>query len=147
MAPVPKKLIAGEQKKFANHDMVFFTKTRFSAAQINAGAELLPATYGYKYRMVDAAMVAAGGAASGATDVRILATQAGVSVALLAIAIAGLTQNTMTEAGMANAAILAASASFDQCDVQTPITIGKTGGSLAGATSVDVFFWYSIDRA
>lgn len=146
MAPVTKKLIAGEQKKLANNDMVFFTRTRFTAAQINAGAELLPALYGQKYRMVDAAMIAVGGAVSGATDVRILATQAAVAVALVIGAIAALTQSAIVDAGQANMTILADGASFAQCDVQTNITVGKTGGSLAGATAVDVLFWYSIDR-
>ena len=96
--------------------------------------------------MVDAAMIAVGGAASGATDVRILATQAAVSVALVIGAIAALTQSALVDAGQANMTVLADGASFGQCDLQTSITVGKTGGTLAGATSIDVLFWYSIDR-
>lgn len=120
-------------------------RTRFTAAQINAGVTLLPAVPGYAYRMIDAQMIAIGGAATTATDVRILGTRAAGSVALLVVAIAALTQSAIVRAGAANAAVLADGASHTPLDVNTAITVGKTGGALAGATNVDVIFNYVLE--
>src|SRR6185503_7129416 len=78
-------------------------RTRFTVAQINAGATLLPAVPGFAYRIVDMTLIAIGGAVSGATDVRILGTRAAGSVALLAAAVAALTQSAVLRAGAANA--------------------------------------------
>jgi hypothetical protein len=120
-------------------------RTRFTAAQINAGATLLAAVPGYAYRMIDAQMIAIGGAASGATDVRILGTRAAGSVALLTVAVAALTQSAVVRAGAANADVLADGASHTPLDVNTAVTVGKTGGSLATATHVDVIFNYVLE--
>ena len=119
-------------------------RTRFTAAQINAGASLLPAVPGFAYRLVDAKLVAIGGAATTATDVRILGTRTG-SVALLAVAVAALTQSAVVRAGATNAAVLADGASFTPLDANTPVTVGKTGGTLAGATHVDVIAEYALE--
>jgi len=120
-------------------------RTRFTTAQVNAGATLLPAVPGKQYRIVDMALIAIGGAAATATSVDILATQSASSVKLLAAAVAGLTQNTLLRAGAANAAILAAGASFVQNDVNTAITIGKTNSDLATATHVDALVTYVLE--
>ena len=120
-------------------------RTRFTVAQINAGATLLPAVPGFAYRLVDAALIAVGGAASGATDVRILGTRAAGSVALLVAAIAALTQSALLRAGAANAVILADGASFTPLDANTAVTVGKTGGTLATATHVDVIASYVLE--
>jgi hypothetical protein len=77
---------------------------------------------------------------------QILATQAAASVAALIAAVAGLTQNTLLRAGAANATILAGGASFVSNDVNTAITIGKTGGTLATSTHIDVLLTYVIER-
>lgn len=121
---------------------VLFARSSFTTAQVNAGATLLPAKPGYKYQMVDAAMIAVGGNAAGATTIDLLGTQSASSVKLLANAVAGLTQNTLLRAGAANSAILAAGASLAACDANTAITVGKTGSDLSGATSVIVQFSY-----
>jgi hypothetical protein len=96
--------------------------------------------------MVDSSMIAVGGAAAGATSVDINATLATVSRKLLSSAIAGLTQSAILRAGAANAAVLADGASHTANDENTAITVAKTGASLTGATSVDVFFEYVVDE-
>lgn len=145
MPPTTKKSIQAEAFKDANNSKVFHHRERFTAAQIDAGQTLLPAVPGYKYRIVDMAMIAIGGAVTGATDVRFLGTAASASVALLIAAIAALTQNTLLRAGATNATVLAAGASFTELDGNTAITIGKTGGAVATATHVDFLISYCLE--
>lgn len=125
---------------------VLHVRQRFTIAQVNAGATILPAVPGFKYRLVDVSMISIGGAASGATTVDLLATQSASSVKLVANAVAGLTQNTLLRAGATNSTILAAGASFVQNDVNTAITIGKTGSDVATATHIDVLLSYEIEN-
>jgi hypothetical protein len=121
-------------------------RQRFSIAEINAGATLLPAIPGRKYRLVDCAMIAIGGAAATATSVDLRGTQAASGVNLVAAAVAGLTQNTLLRAGAANAAILAGGASFAACDDNTAITVAKTGSNVATATHVDFIVNFEIEN-
>jgi hypothetical protein len=104
----------------------------------------LPAVAGLRYRLFDAALIAIGGNAATATSVDVRGTQSASGVNLLAAAVAGLTQNTLLRAGATNAAILAGGASFLPCDVNTAITIAKTGSNLATATHVDVLLSYEL---
>jgi hypothetical protein len=120
-------------------------RRRFTIAEVNAGATLLPAIAGRAYRMIDSAMIAIGGAAATATSVDLRGTQAASSVNLVANAVAGLTQNTLLRAGATNAAILAGGVSFVANDVNTAITVGRTGSALATATHIDVLLTYAID--
>lgn len=120
-------------------------RRRFTVAEINAGATLLPAIAGRSYRMIDSAMIAIGGAAATATSVDLRATQAATGVNLVANAVAGLTQNTLLRAGAANAAILAGGVSFVANDVNTAVTVGRTGSNVATATHIDVLLTYAID--
>lgn len=120
-------------------------RLRFSAAQVNAGATVVAAVPGRAYRLIDAQMISIGGAAAGATDVRLLGTRAAGSVALLVVAIAALTQSAIVRAGAANATVLADGASHTPLDANTPITIGKTGGSLTGSTNIDVILTYALE--
>lgn len=120
-------------------------RTRFTIAQINAGATLLPAVPGFAYRLVDAQVIAIGGAVTGATDVRLLGTRAAGAVALLAVAVAALLQSAVVRAGAANAAVLADGASFTPLDANTAVTVGKTGGAAATATHVDVIAQYALE--
>lgn len=122
-------------------------RTRFTAAQITAGATLLPAVPGFTYRLIDVALIAIGGAVTGATDVRVLGTRAAGSVALLVAAIAALTQSALLRAGATNAVILADGASFTALDANTAVTVGKTGGATATATHVDVIAQYVLEAA
>lgn len=120
-------------------------RARVTTANVNAGATLLAAVPGLKYRVHDMAMIAIGGAAATATTIDILATQSASSVKLMASAVAGLTQNTLLRAGATNGAILAGGVSFVANDANTAITIGKTGSDLATATHIDVLLTYSIE--
>lgn len=120
------------------------TRQRFTIAQVNAGATILPAVEGYKYRLIDAKIIAIGGAAAAGTTVDIGGTQTS-AVKLVAFAQAGLTQNTLLRDGDASGAILAAGASYVQNDVNTAITIGKTGSAFTTATHFDVVLSYALE--
>lgn len=123
-------------------------RKRFTIAEINAGATLLSALpVGFKYRMVDATMIAVGGAVGATTTVDILATASAASRKLLAVAIAALTQSAVVRAGATNATLLADGASFTANDSATAITVGKTGATATTATHVDVSFCYVIEKA
>lgn len=122
-------------------------RRRVTTAEVNAGLNLLAAVPGFAYRVHDVSLIAIGGNAATATSVDIRGTQSASVVNLLAAAVAGLTQNTLLRAGAANAAILAAGASFVQNDANTPITIAKTGSNLATATHIDVLLTYEVVAA
>lgn len=115
-------------------------------ADVNAGLTLLPALAGYKYRLLDGFAIAVGGAAGAVTTVDILGTQSTSSVKLLSFAQANLTQSAIVRAGGTGGTVLADGASFAICDVNTAITIGKTGSSLTTATAIHVFLAYAIER-
>lgn len=120
---------------------------RFTTAQVNAGATVLAAVPGYKYRVHDASMIAIGGNAAAATTIDLLATQSTSSVKLVANAVAGLTQNTLLRAGATNSTILAGGVSFVENDTNTAITIGKTGSDMTTATHIDVLLTYELVAA
>jgi hypothetical protein len=125
----------------------YSVRNRATIAEINAGKALVAAVPGYKIRMVSASAIAYGGAAAAVTTVDILGTQATSSVKLAAFAQASLTQSARLEAGDAGAAVLADGASFAVCDVNTGITINKTGSAITTATGVDIQFTYELVRA
>lgn len=120
-------------------------RMRVTTAQINAGLTLLAAIAGLKYRLIDCTLIAVGGAAATATAVVILATQAAGSATLISAAVAALTQSTVVKPNTGSVTVLADGASFIQNDVNTAITVGKTGGSLATATAIDVILTYAIE--
>jgi predicted RecA/RadA family phage recombinase len=119
-------------------------RRRFTVAEVNAGATLLAAMAGRKIRMIDAIMIAVGGAATAVTTVDILATLSS-SRKLVAAAQAGLTQSTVVRAGDATGAVLADGASFTANDANTAVTVGKTGANVATATHIDVIFSFALD--
>jgi hypothetical protein len=121
-------------------------RTRFTVAQVNAGATIVAAAAGIKYRLVNAAVIAVGGAATAHTTIDILGT---VSTArkLVAFAAAQTTQSTYLQPGVTGAAILADGASFTANDANTAITIGKTGDAVATATHIDVILTYVKEAA
>jgi hypothetical protein len=125
----------------------FSLRSRLTIAQINAGATLLPAVAGYRYRVQNARMISVGGAAAAATTVDILGTQAASSVKLMAAAVAGLTQSAVLAAGAANGAVLADGASFAPCDVNTAITANKTGSNVTTAINIDFLIDYVLEAA
>jgi len=126
----------------------FTIRARFTIAEVNAGATIIPApSISQKLRLTDAIMISIGGAAAAATTVDILATQAAASAKLLAVAVAALTQSAVVRAGAANATVLANGASFVANDANTAITIGKTGADITTATHIDVILNFSVDQA
>ena len=122
-------------------------RRRFTIAEVNAGATLLPAKQGYKYRMVRGSAIAIGGAATAVTTVDILGTQSASGVKLVAFAQASLTQNTQLDSGASGAAILAGGVSYVANDANTAITVGKTGSSVATATHIDINFSFVVEKA
>lgn len=144
MASILKRNFQSLIRLLTGNAPLFVYRERVAIADINAGLTLLNAVPGYKYRLSTMSLIAIGGAVTGATDVRILGTQAAASAALLVTAIAALTQNAVNYPGLANNTILAGGASFTECDVNTGITVGKTGGAAATATHVDVEMQYEL---
>lgn len=126
---------------FANSGAVLNVRTRFTVEQVNAGATLLSAVPNIKYRMVNCAAIAIGGAAGAVTTVDILGTVSSPRK-LVAFAQANLTQSTYLQPGVTGAAVLADGASFTVNDANTAITVGKTGSDVTTATHIDVIFSY-----
>lgn len=120
-------------------------RQRFTVAEVNAGASVLAAVAGFKYRMINAKIISVGGAAGAVTTVDVLGTQSASSSKLVAFAQASLTQNTVLTAGDSGAAVLAAGASYIQNDVNTAITIGKTGATITTATHFDLIVDYVLE--
>lgn len=120
-------------------------RQRFTIAQVNAGATILPAISGQKYRMVDVIGIAVGGSAAAVTTVDILGTQATASAKLAAFAQASMTRSTALRPGVSGTTVLADGASHTACDIGTAITINKTGSDVTTATHVDVILSYVIE--
>lgn len=123
---------------------IFVKRTRNTVSEVNAGATLLPALSGIKYRMIDCIMISVGGAAGAVTTVDVIGTLS-TARKLVAAAQAGLTRSTVVRAGDATGAVLADGASFTANDVNTAITIGKTGSSVTTATHIDTILTYAMD--
>jgi predicted RecA/RadA family phage recombinase len=121
-------------------------RKRFTTAEVNAGATILPAVAGIKYRMLDAIMIAIGGAATTVTTVDIIGTLSSARK-LLAGAAANLTQSALLRPGATGGTVLADGASFTQNDVNTAVTIGITGSAMTVATHIDVLLFYAADPA
>lgn len=140
------RAIAGTWVEFG---VVKTQRTRVTLAQINAGLVVLPAVPGVKWRIVDASMIAYGGAVTGATSVDLLGTKAGSASRPLVVAVAALTQSALVRMGATNAVILADGASFTAHDANTSISVTKqSGGSNAAtATGVDVQLQYVAEAA
>lgn len=117
-------------------------RQRFTIAQVNAGASLVAALPGVKYRMVNGRMIAVGGAAAAHTTIDILATLSGSSRKLVAFAVANTAQSAVLQPGVTGAGVLADGASFTENDANTAITVGKTGSNVTTATHIDVEFTY-----
>lgn len=113
-------------------------RVRTTTAAVNAGATLLPAVAGLKWGLVDATIISVGGSAAGATAVTISGTQAASPAVLISAAVAALTQSTVVKPNTASVTVLADGASYVLNDVNTAITIAKTGGALTTSTNIDV---------
>lgn len=120
-------------------------RKRLPIASVNAGATLIPALPGLKIRVVDALAIAVGGAVGAVTTVDLLGTQATVSSKLVAFGQAALTQSAMVRAGSAGGVLLADGASLAANDVNTAVTVGKTGAAATTATNIDFEVTYSLE--
>lgn len=118
-------------------------RQRVTIAQVNAGLVLVPAEAGVRYRLIDASIIAIGGAAGAVTTVNLTGTQSASVVNLVAFAQASLLQSALLRAGGSGAAILANGASFVANDVNTPLSINKTGSDVTTATHFDVNLTYA----
>jgi hypothetical protein len=125
---------------------VHHVRSRFTIAEVNAGATILAAVPGRAYRVCDMALISVGGAAGAVTTVDILGTQSTSSVKLLAAAQANLTQSALLRAGGTGGTILADGASFVANDANTAITIGKTGSNVTTATHIDVLLSFVVEQ-
>lgn len=139
------KAAAGPGLVSDNGSVVYNIRTRTSIANVNTGVTLLPAIPGYKYRLIDATVISVGGAFATCTALTISGTQSTSAAVLLSIAIAALTQSTVVKPNTSNVTVLADGASFVQNDVNTAITIAKTGSSCATATNVDTILTVAIE--
>lgn len=119
-------------------------RQRFTIAEVNAGATILPAVSGARYRLVACKAISVGGAAGAVTTVDILGTLS-TSRKLVAYAQANLTQSTVLADGQTGGAVLADGASYTANDANTAITIGKTGSNVTTATHIDVILDYVIE--
>jgi len=129
--------------------MTMGVRTRFTIAQVNAGATLVAAVKGMAHRIVDLTMIAIGGAAETATSVDIIGTRSAATVRPFVVAVAALTQSAVVKPNSANVTVLADGASYTALDENTAITIGtQSGGSdLATATHIDVILSYAAEEA
>lgn len=127
--------------------VTYTVRTRFTAAQVNAGATLVAAPgAGLALRPVDWTMIAIGGNAATATSVDLIGTVSASESRFAVVGVAALTQSAVVKPDTANVTVLADGASFVTLDANTAITISKQsgGGSLATATHVDVILVYTI---
>ena len=125
--------------------VAYSLRTRVTLAQLNAGLTLLAAIPGFAYRLIDATLIAIGGAATTGTSVNLIGTRAAAPVQLLVAAVAALTQSALVRIGAANAVILADGASFTALDVNTPITVITVGAAMTVLTNLDVVLTFAID--
>lgn len=123
---------------------VLNVRKRFTIAQVNAGAELVPAVTGKSIRMVSCKAISIGGAAGAVTTVDVLGTLS-TGRKLVAYAQANLTQSTVLVDGGTGGTVLADGASYTANDAGTAITVGKTGSSVTTATHIDVIFSYVLE--
>jgi hypothetical protein len=138
-------MLQAEQAICAHHNQMFTHRERVAVADINAGYTLLPIQPKYQYRIEHMKMIAIGGAAGAATDVRILGTRSAAAVALMTVAIAQLTQNAINDIASAND--LDGGLSFNELDADTAVTVGKTGATLTTLTHVDFIVSYTLIQA
>ena len=129
-------------------------RTRLTTAQVNAGADLLGALPGVRWRLFDAAMIAIGGAATTNTSVNITGTRSGSAVQLFIAATARLAQSVklvtgtpFAIAGAESLTSLADGASYTQLDNNTAVRATNVGAAMTVATHIDFLFSYVADPA
>lgn len=132
---------AAELNEVAGKENVLCKYTRVTAAQVNAGLDLLAATAGVTYRVVGFVMTAIGGNAGGATAVTLADTNTS-AVAITSIAVAALTQDTPVVPASAN--VTNGVGLGGPLTAAKAVKIAKTGNALTTATHIDVTLLYTI---
>jgi len=136
--------VVGTLSASAINSVVLSYRDRVTAAEINAGHEILAAITGKSYRIVSVKAIAYGGAVGATTTVDVLGTQSAGSVKLVTFAQADLTQSSVLT-DSADGTVQADGASYTACDATTAITVGKTGSDVTTATGVDFIIQYVIE--
>ncbi len=137
-----RKCPAGDVVGSLTPGIVRNARVRATAAQVNAGHTVLPAIPGYKYRMIDCTLIAAGGTTDGVTGVQVKCD----TTLLVDAKVAAIERNVVARAGDTDVNVLADGASFVAQAANKPITVIKDGDDLTGATYMDVIFTYSIEE-
>lgn len=120
-------------------------RKRFTVAQVNAGATLVPALAGIAYRMIACNAIAVGGAAGAVTTVDVIGTLSASTRKLVAYAQVSLLQSVVLKDGGTGAAVLADGASYTKNDASAAIAVGKTGGDVTTATHIDFNLTYALE--
>lgn len=145
LAHMRQAVTGNSQQQLSIGNPALQIRKRVTLAQLNAGFTIVPAQVGFGLRLIDARVIAIGGAVAGATTVDIKGTVAASVVKLVAIAVAALTQSAINRPGNANNTVLADGGSFVTLDKNTPIIIGVTGSAATTATAVDVLLDFAAD--
>lgn len=124
---------------------MFALRTSLAIATVNAGATLLAAIPGLKYRLHDAFAIAKGGAVTSVTTIDVKGTQSTSVVKLVAFGQAAMTQSAVVRAGASGGTVLADGASFAVCDAGSAITTAITGSAITVATDIIYALTYSIE--
>jgi len=127
---------------------IYELRTRVPIASVNSGYTLLAAITGRKIHIIDAEIVAYGGAVTSttATGFAIKGTQSASVVQLFTVAKAQAVESFDNRFGSPSTTLLADGAGLVVCDTATAITIAAVGGTdLAGATGLDVTLIYGIE--
>jgi len=116
-----------------------------TAAELTAGKVLVAANAAWKIKVISASVTAKGGDAAGVTTVDIKGTKDAAVVNLASFPVA-LLKKDVTVTMQSTGVILLPQffKSFQANDINTPITIAKTGGALTGATSLEVKISYAF---
>lgn len=120
-------------------------RKRFTIAQVNAGATLVPALAGIAYRMIACNAISVGGAAGAVTTVDVIGTLSAATRKLVAYAQASLLQSVVLKDGEAGGVVLADGASYTKNDAGAAITVGKTGADVTTATHIDFILTYALE--
>lgn len=124
----------------------FTIRTRVTTAQANAGlTPVVPSPgAGRALRLIDAMMIAIGGAAATATSVRLTGTRGTSAVQLYVQPVAGLGQSVVARPAAA-ATVQADGASFTLLDANTPILQTVDNNNLATATAIDNIVTFAVE--
>ncbi|MEN6370928.1 MAG: hypothetical protein ABFD64_02860 [Armatimonadota bacterium] len=133
--------LTGTAASAAGDPIVFSQRHRVITAEVNAGHTLVSVPADLKFRLIDVKVIAYGGAITGLTTLDILDG----STKLVAFAQANLAQSAVLGIQSTGATVLADGSSFTARTAGNDITIGKTGGSMATATGVDVIITYALE--